>query len=180
MKNNEDIAKADVNQLVKNLASKDGMLRVKSRHALVSIGEQALQPLTDAMSSKDESVRWEATKALGQIAAKTISQESTQKVYQTAVTKLVESLDDKNFDVRWLAAEGLVAVGERAVHPILEALIRNSDSLSLREGAHHVFHDLVHRAHLESQLMPIINALEDLNSPVEVPFVARSLMDSFK
>ena len=174
----EEIKKASINQLITNLESKDGILRVKSRQELIIRGEPAIEPLVDAMSSKNEYVRWEATKAMGQIAAKMVSQESTWKEYQDALKKLVEALEDKNFDVRWLAAEGLTSIGEGAVLPILNALIERSDSLILREGAHHVFHDLIIKGILKDKLMKVTAALEDINSPVEIPFIAKSVLDS--
>jgi HEAT repeat protein len=167
-----------IDQLIANLASKDGFLRVKSRHALIDRGEPAIEPLVDAMSNKSEYVRWEATKAIGQIAAKMVSQVSNRKEYQDALQKLVEALEDKNFDVRWLAAEGLISIGESAVPPILNALIERSDSLILREGAHHVFHDLLAKGILSDKLAQITTALDDINSPVEIPFIAKSLIES--
>jgi HEAT repeat protein len=175
---NKELEKAGIDELVANLASKDGFLRIKSRHALIARGEPAIEPLVDAMSSKNEYVRWEATKAIGQIAAKMVSRESTRKEYQDAVQKLVEALEDKNFDVRWLAAEGLTSIGEGAVRPILNALVERSDSLILREGAHHVFHDLLAKGILSDKLVQVTMALEDINSPVEIPFMAKSVLES--
>ena len=176
----KEIKKAGINQLIKNLESKDGILRVKSRQELIIRGEPAIEPLVDAMSSKNEYVRWEATKAMGQIAAKMVSQETTGKGYHDAVQKLVEALEDKNFDVRWLAAEGLTSIGKGAIGPILNALIVRSDSLILREGAHHVFHDLIIRGIFKDKLMEITMALEDINSPVEIPFIAKTVLDAFE
>jgi HEAT repeat protein len=169
-----------IDQLISNLASKDGFLRVKSRHALIDRGEPAIEPLVDAMSNKNEYVRWEATKAIGQIAAKMVSRQSSRKEYHDALQKLVEALEDKNFDVRWLAAEGLISIGEGAIPPILDALIERSDSLILREGAHHVFHDLLAKGILSDKLAKVTAALDDINSPVEIPFIAKSVLDSFE
>jgi HEAT repeat protein len=174
----ESVDQCDVEALIENLASKDGILRVKSRQELVSMEDKAIQPLTDAMSSKDEYVRWEATKALGMIASNIASKESSEKVYHNALLRLVEALEDKNFDVRWLAAEALISIGKASIRPVLEALIQNPDSLILREGAHHVFHDLMVKRVLREKLVKVIKALEDINSPVEVPFIAKSVLDS--
>ncbi len=43
-----------------------------------------------------------------------------------------------NLGIRWLAAEGLIGLGEAGLRPLLEALVHHSDSAWLREGAHHV------------------------------------------
>jgi len=75
-------------------------------------------------------VRWEAAKALSQIAN------------PASIQALLEALSDKTFEVRWMAAEGLIRIGRKAVIPLLEALVEHSDSYWLREGIHHVLHDM--------------------------------------
>jgi HEAT repeat protein len=176
----EESKLGNIDKLIKNLASKDGILRVKSRYELVCLGESGLKQLTQAVSDKNQTVRWEATKALGQIAASMTEEESIGRVYQNAVKALVAALEDRNFDVRWLAAEALIAVGNSAIVPVLEVLETNPGSLVLREGAHHVFHDLAHRTHVEDLLLPVITALEDPSMSIEVPFIAKSLKDKIK
>jgi len=58
----------DIESLIEDLASKDGMIRQKAREALVDLGNPAVSSLNHALlNSKLDRVRWEAAKALGGI-----------------------------------------------------------------------------------------------------------------
>jgi len=94
-----------------------------------------------------------------------------------ATAALVSALEDKNFDVRWLAAEGLIPRGREAVVPLMQALMAESDSVWFREGAHRVLFDLSH-GNLGQLVRPVLEALEDVDSSVEVPFKAKALPDT--
>ena len=157
---------ATVSALLTDLGSKDGLVRVRARNSLVAIGEQAVGPLVKALAHRNQWVRWEAAKALGQISD------------ATAAEALVRALEDEVFDVRWLAAEGLITLGRGALLPLLHALVERSDSEWLREGAHHVFHDLVKgRPDLKDLLQPVLATLEDVEPSLEVPFAAETALN---
>jgi HEAT repeat protein len=158
---------APIGSLIAGLASDDGMTRVKARHALVSVGDKAIKPLIKALADRNQWVRWEAAKALGQIGS------------SVATHALIKALEDRMFDVRWLAAQGLIAIGPDAITPILKALIERPDSIWMREGAHHVLHDLA-RGELKEVLWPVVATLEDVDSPVEVPFAAEAALNALK
>ncbi len=153
-----------INSLIADLGSKDGLVRVRARRSLVAIGGQVVGPLAKALASKKQWVRWEAAKALGQIGD------------VAATQALIIALEDEMFDVRWLAAEGLIAIGREALVPLLHALIERSDSEWLREGAHHVFHDLS-SGELGEVLRLILAALEDLDASIKVPFAAEAALN---
>ena len=91
---NSKDAKATISSLIAELASKDGVVRVKSRSQLVTYGARAVSPLIKTLSNENDWVRWEAAKALSQIGN------------PAPIQALLRSLEDKMFDVRWLAAEG--------------------------------------------------------------------------
>ena len=154
---------ATINSLIADLASDDGVLRVSARRSLVAMGRLAVDPLVKALADSNQWVRWEAAKALGQIGD------------PTATQALVSALEDKMFDVRWLAAEGLIAIGREALGPLLQALMEHSDSSWMREGVHHVFHDLA-RGSVEEILRPVLAALQDIEPSIEVPFVAKTAL----
>jgi len=157
---------ATMSALVTDLGSKDGLVRVRARLSLVAIGEQAVGPLVKALAHRNKWVRWEAAKALGQIGD------------LTAAEALVRALEDEVFDVRWLAAEGLITLGRGALLPLLHALVERSDSEWLREGAHHVFHDLVKgRPELWDVLQPVLAALEDVEPSLEAPIAAEDALN---
>jgi len=149
-----------IKSLVADLGSKDGQVRVRARKSLVAIGGQAVKPLVKALSSKKEWVRWEAAKTLGQIGD------------PAAVQALAKALEDKMFDVRWLAAEGLIAIGRKALIPLLQALMEHPDSLWLREGVHHVLHD-VDKEDINEILQPVLGALEGFEPSVEAPLATK-------
>jgi len=123
-------------------------------------------PLVKTLASKKHWIRWEAAKALGQIGN------------PAAAEALVRTLEDEMFDVRWLVAEALVTVGREALVPLLHALVERADSEWLREGAHHVFHDLARgKSDLSGVLQPVLAALEDIEPVLEVPLAAKEALN---
>ncbi len=108
-------------------------------------------------------MRWESAKALTQIPG------------PVATDALVTALGKDNFDVRWLAAEGLIPRGREALAPLMRALIEDPDSAELREGAHHVLLDLSH-SDLRETVLPVLQVLDDLDRIMEVPLSAKALL----
>jgi len=153
-----------IDSLVAELVCDDVITCQKARRQLVAMGHRAVPSLVKELGSKKYWVRWEAAKALAQIGD------------PTATTALIKALEDKEFDVRWLAAEGLINIGREAVVPLLEALIDRPKSTWLRQGAHHVLHDM-DRGDLNKVLRPVMSALEDVEPYVEVPVAARKALD---
>ena len=162
-----EAARPTVTSLIAKLASDDGVVRVKARRQLVACKARAVAPLIKALSDDSHWVRWEAAKALSQIG----NQESIQA--------LLDALSDKEFDVRWLAAEGLIRIGRKSVVPILAALVGDPDSRWVREGIHHVLHDMKKRE-LGQVLRPVLAALEGSEPTLEVPLAARAALDTLK
>jgi len=154
----------NIKSLIADLGSEDGIIRVRARKSLVNIGHAAVGLLVEALASKQEWVRWEAAKTLAQIGD------------PSATQPLVEALRDEMFDVRWLAAEGLIHIGNKAIAPILEALTEHPDSLFMREGAHHILHDIMDD-NLKKTVKPVLRALEDVEPSLEVAFAAETALD---
>jgi HEAT repeat protein len=150
---------AIVSWLIADLASQSPLVRANARQSLVAMRGPAVAPLIEALADPKRQVRWEAAKALSQIAD------------PAAAAALVRSLRDRGFGVRWLAAEGLIALGSKGLVPLLRALIDHSDSVWLRQGAHHVLHDLA-KGNLKDLLQPVVAALEDVEPSLEVPVAA--------
>ena len=157
--------KASMKDLIADLSSKDSIVRIKARKSLVSRKQQAVPALVKALSSKNQWVRWEAAKALSQIHD------------PASVEGLIGALSDKTFDVRWLAAEGLIAIGRKSLVPLLRALINNPDSVEIREGTHHVLHDMSGGT-TKKILRPVLNALESMEAPLEAPLAAKSALEA--
>ena len=138
-----------IDALITALNSKDGLARQRARNALVAIGEPALDALIEAFENKDEDTHWEVAKALSRI--------GTGK----AAKPLVEALEDKEFSIRWIAAEGLIHIGHDGLEPLLQALKDRPGSVWLREGAHHVLHDLIQRKLIDDQTIAHVSPLLD-------------------
>ena len=66
----------------------------------------------------------------------------TAEDVKNAKPKPAPRLADGHPDVRWLAAESLIALGDYALAPLLEELIAHADSVWVREGAAHVLSKL--------------------------------------
>ena len=146
--------------LVRELASRDPAVREKAREALVAIGKPAVPSLIQLLSHRKTHVRWEAAKALCGIAD------------PIAATALVNALDDTDDDVRWLAAEGVTALGRDGLQPLLTAMLERAQSCSFCEGAHHVCHALATRRRLGPILRPVLAALGQAEPAVGVPLAA--------
>jgi HEAT repeat protein len=159
--------KATIKSLIADLASKDGVVRVKARQQLVAYKKRSVAPLIRTLSNKNDWVRWEAAKALSQIGN------------NRAIKALLEALSDEKFEVRWLAAEGLIRMGRKAIVPLLEALVKHSDSYWLREGIHHVLHDM-NTGKITEVLRPVLAALEGPEPSLEVPLAAQAALALIK
>ncbi len=81
------------------------------------------------------------------------------------------------FDVRWLAAEGLIRIGEKAAVPMLKKLVKHSDSYWLREGIHHVMHDM-NKGKFREVLKPVLVALESNEPSLTAPLAAREALNT--
>ncbi len=156
-----------INALVEELCSKDGFARVKARLALVIIGGRTVQALSAALQSKNQTCRWEAAKALGQIGD------------PAAVKVLIKALEDEIFDVRWLAAEGIISIGLPALEPILQEISKRGDSLWLREGVHRILHGIFSED-IAAIVKPVLKALEETEAPLKVPFAAENALKHLK
>ncbi len=148
-----------VDLILKALSSEDDEVRVKARNSLVARGRAAIPSLTAALKEPDNLVRWEAAKALTEIGV------------TEAAPLLVKALEDEQFDVRWLAAVGLINLNIKGLKPLLHGLMERSDSVLLREGAHHVVHDLA-KGELRKYLAPVLSCLESAEPTAECPQVA--------
>jgi HEAT repeat protein len=157
----------DVSGLVATLGDSNGLARQHAREALVGIGQPAVPSLNTALASPYEQVRWEAAKALSEIAA------------PESMPGLVIALEDREFSVRWIAAEGLVAIGNRSVEPLLEALVVRGDRQWLREGAHHVLKALSKRGSYEA-MASVLAALEGMEPELVVPPAAKAALNAMR
>jgi HEAT repeat protein len=132
---------------------------------LVTVGHAAVGPLIALLDDRSDQLRWEAAKALSEIAD------------PAAAGALVKTLEDPEVGVRWLAAEGLIRLRKAGLPPLFHALTERAGSVWLREGAHHVLHALA-KAGLEDRVSHVLAALEGVEPAAAVPAAARKALDT--
>ena len=158
-----------VESLMKELASKDGATRMKARKALATLGKPAVSSLMQALeNSQLDHLRWEAAKTLGAIRD------------ARAIPILVKALEDRDPDVAWLAAEALIMLKKTAWAPLLHELIKSgSDSVSLRQGVHHVLCNQKERG-FNDQLATLMKNLESDAATESAPVAAYDILKRMK
>ncbi|QLQ06850.1 MAG: HEAT repeat domain-containing protein [Anaerolineae bacterium] len=134
-----------------------------ARDELVKIGSAAVPYLVAATRDQDSQRRWEAGKALGGMGD------------GRAVPALVAMLEDKDSGNRWVAAHGLGTMGKPAVVAVMQALIDRAGSVWLRDGAHHVLHDMA-GSYLGSTIAPVLQALEQSDAESLAPIAAHEAL----
>ncbi len=92
--------------LLVDLGSDSAVARNRAHQELVSLREAAVEPLIGALRTSTEYGRGQAAKALGEIGD------------SSAAPALAEALADDKFDVRWLAARAIVALGPAGLSAI--------------------------------------------------------------
>lgn len=158
--NDDHMDESVVDRLIADLDDPNGLRREQARESLVAIEMPAVEPLSRALRQEGARIKWEAAKALGEIGD------------ARGGPALVEALEDDNAGVRWAAADSLVAIGRKGLEPLLEALVRRSESAWLREGAHHVLRALSRRKTLSEPDVAVLRALEDPEPTLETPEAA--------
>lgn len=156
----------DVEMGIQALHTEDSTKRQKVRETLVAAGYRAVPALLETLQDMHGDVRWEAAHALMEIKD------------PRAAEGLAETLMDERADVRWIAAEGLVKMGKAALVPVFRELIRHSDNVWLKEGAHHVLTELCReQPEIESLVTPTIEAIQGVASDVTIPAAALDALD---
>jgi hypothetical protein len=153
-------------EFIDALRHTDGRVRERARMALVALGSNAVEPLTGLLTDRDDHMRWIACKALASLAD------------PRSAPALVDALRDESFEIQWLAAEGLIAMGSHAVRPLLTALEEHFPSVYLRQGAHHVLHALERTGHLDPETLAVLDSLRSLRPPLTVAMAARRALNA--
>jgi HEAT repeat protein len=86
-----------IRNLITSLSSDNDSTRKEARQSLVAIGSPAVPALIEALKQKDDHVRREAVRALCEIDDPELA------------PALIKTLEDEEFDIRWLALEGIGA-----------------------------------------------------------------------
>jgi len=154
---------SEIKNLIRNFYSGDGVEREKARNKLVKLGNPVIDYLIGLQYASTKQVRWEAIKTLSQIAS------------PESIPILVNALENEDLEVRWLAAEGLVAIGTASINPLFKSLVGGHNSKFLLEGAHHVLRGL-RLKHLFFDEGGVINTIEHYNLHFRIAWIAKQLL----
>jgi len=158
--------KESIEGLIAQLSNRNGIERERARRKLVKIGRPAIPYLISLLSNRKQHLRWEGCKAIGSI------------VDPVASSELVKVLRDDSEEIRWLAAEGLIALKEQALAPLLRILETEFESPYIRLGAHHIL-DAFEKQHLLSKDMKaVLDALRFPEPKISVALAARKALQS--
>jgi HEAT repeat protein len=123
------------------------------------MGKTIIPQLHRLLDSDNGLLRMEAAKIVELIADR------------SSIQFLINLLDDKEFEIRWIAAEGLIKIGRRTILPLLRSIRDGESSFLHNKGAHHVLLSLLNKSEknkLTSLLQSLDNAQElGETAPVE-------------
>ncbi len=153
-------AEERMNELIEEFRTDDGARRHRARVSLVGMGNVIVPLVNDYLEDNDERVRWEIAKTLEDLKN------------PSSAPAMVRLLMDEVPGIRWLAAEGLVNLGESGLIPLLKGLQVNFHSTLFREAALHVLRELNRHDLLDEIGLKILKTLEGPAPAVSVPFAA--------
>lgn len=164
----EDFPYKDTQSLINQLSSNDGFMRIQAREALTCIGKPVILQLVKTLSDANIQLRLEIIKVLEGISD------------PTTIPILVEQLKYDRAGVRWAAANALIGMGRDAIPALLEALMRDFDSIWLRQSAHHILHVLKDDGKLYDAEENVYDTLEGVEPSVSVPWAAERALEALR
>ncbi len=148
--------------LAAELGDPNSRKRAEAREKLLALGKPAIPALRTALIDPNANVRWQAAKALSELHD------------PDTTTDLMNAMEDDDFGVRWLAAQGLIAMGPACLEILLQGLVSCFDSIRIREGARHVLHVLVDRGYADESIEKLLHALRGSGPPSEAAWAAEA------
>jgi HEAT repeat protein len=120
--------------LIKELMDdKNYSAKIYAAKVLVRMGKRIIPQLHKLLSSKNDLLREEIARMVKLIADR------------RSVPVLIGLLDDIVFDIRWIAAEGLIRIGRRSIRPLIKSIRDGKSSIALNQSAHHVLDSLLNK-----------------------------------
>ena len=165
-----NIEDEELQKLLDELGDQNDIKRKNARKTLVAKGKESIDFLIELLAHPKHIYRWEAVKALEEIAD------------PDTVSVLIQTMEDDKSDVRWIAAKALINIGKPAVKPLLRNLIEKSDRVFVLEGTHHVFYELHEKGMLPADF-PFDKFFAALKNPEWVDSVkplAYEILDKLK
>ncbi|MGC1390734.1 MAG: HEAT repeat domain-containing protein [Bacteroidales bacterium] len=131
-----------------SLDSENSVKKLTARSTLVGMGKPIIPKLNRLLSSENSFLRMEAAKIVELIDD------------SRSIPFLINLLDDKEFEIRWIAAEGLIKIGRRSILPLLKSIRDGESSFIFNKGAHHVLNDLLNESQ-KGKLSTLLLSLDD-------------------
>ncbi|TWU35228.1 hypothetical protein Q31b_53240 [Novipirellula aureliae] len=154
---------------IKELASKDGVVRERARKALVATkGHEVVHALIGELVDPQRQVRWEAAKTLSEIAD------------PVAAIPLVHAMHDGESDVAWVAAEGVARMGMPGLMAVLSGLTRASFSLEYCKAAHHSLKRMKKSGKQVEEIDKVLAALEGAEPKLTAPIAAHHALQAIR
>jgi HEAT repeat protein len=122
-----------------------------ARKTLVKMGKKITPQMHELLNSGNTQLRLEVAKIIQIIADK------------RSIPVLIDLLADSEFDIRWIAAEGLIRVGRHSITPLLKAIRDGKSSLVLDKRAHQVLNSLLYEDERE-KLLSLLLSLDDFHA----------------
>jgi len=131
-----------------SLNSKNYRKRIDARSALVKMGKTIIPQMHKLLESESNLLRRRAVKIIALIADR------------RSIPVLINLLGDNNFEIRWIAAEGLIRIGRYSILPLLESVRDGDSSFIHNKGVHHVLLGLLNEKEKEN-LLSLFHSLDD-------------------
>jgi HEAT repeats len=132
-----------------SLDSKNPGKKLEARSSLVNMGKNIVPQMHKLVESKSDLLRMETAKIIELISDR------------RSIPFFINLLDDKEFEIRWIAADGLINIGRRSILPLLISIRDGKSSLFFNKGAHHVLLGLLNekeRGKVNSLLLSLDNS----------------------
>ena len=133
--------------------------KMDSKETCLRLNSSVIMQIDKTISARNELLKHEIATTVNLIADK------------KSIPALISLLKDPEFDVRWIAAEGLIKIGRRSIVPLLKSIRDEESSYFLNKGAHHILQSLIserERRAIEPLLFSLFNYTDaGKNAPVE-------------
>jgi HEAT repeat protein len=161
----------NLTKLIKlSLDNKNSSKKLAARSTLAKMGKTIIPQMHSLLDSENGLLRMEIAKIVELIADR------------RSIPFLINLLDDKEFEIRWIAAEGLIKIGRPAILPLLKSIRDGKSSNILNKGAHHVLLSLL-KEDEKIKLSSLLLSLDDAKqlgetAPVEASEAIKIIMET--
>lgn len=153
--------------IIDAIESKDYNKIRNARKALVKMGKSINPLMHQLLESENILLRTEAAKIMELIADK------------NSINVLIKYLGDKEFEIRWMAAEGLIRIGRKSILPLIKSIRNGKSSFFHNKGVHHVLLVLLNDKE-KMKVKGLIRSLDDFRelgetAPIEADKAIKTL-----